>query len=73
VVIETAKLNDLHPEANLRSVTTRIAAHPFKGIDDAIYAKQSLRRPSNSDKCALTAVCDERAEKNGNMDRAEGI
>ena len=32
-IIETAKLNNIDPEAYLRNLITRIASHPFKRID----------------------------------------
>jgi hypothetical protein len=35
-IIETAKLNGLDPEAYLRTLITRIAAHPAKRIDELL-------------------------------------
>jgi transposase len=35
-IIETAKLNNIDPEAYLRSLITRIAAHPAKRIDEPL-------------------------------------
>jgi len=35
-IIETAKLNGLDPEAYLRILITRIAAHPAKRIDELL-------------------------------------
>ena len=35
-IIETAKLNDLDPEAYLRALITRIADHPARRIDELL-------------------------------------
>jgi hypothetical protein len=36
IIIETAKLNGLDPEAYLRAVIARIADHPMKRIDELL-------------------------------------
>ena len=35
-IIETAKMNDLEPEAYLRDIITRIADHPMKQIAELL-------------------------------------
>jgi transposase len=35
-IIETAKINDLDPEAYLRAIIARIADHPAKRIDELL-------------------------------------
>jgi hypothetical protein len=41
-IIETAKLNGIDPEAYLRSLITRIAAHPAKRVDELLPSNIEL-------------------------------